>query len=128
MPFNVINVTLANKEVLISNEKIKFDGKGLGTIESEELYNAVLELKGYFPAEVAKEVKDEDSSIDSSIEDDKEEDVEEQDLKQDEEAKLPNFGNMTHDELDAYAEEHLDNLDDYPKSGNKKEKSAFLSK
>lgn len=132
MPFNVINVMLANKEVLISTEKVKFDNKGLGTIESEELYNAVLELKGYFPAEEQAEDKaqaeNDESPIKDSIEKPVEDDAKGEDLEKQEEAKEPNFGDMTHDELDAYAKENFEDLSDYPKSGNKKEKMAFLSK
>ncbi|AYP68580.1 hypothetical protein EalM132_00068 [Exiguobacterium phage vB_EalM-132] len=131
MPYNVINVNLANKEkVLISNEFVDFNSEGLGTIQSEDLYHAVLELKGFFP-----EVKEEGEQDDEKGEDDKQVDSKEdeqpsgegEELGKQEDAEKPNFEAMTHAELDAYAKDHLSEDNEYPASGNKKEKADFLA-
>lgn len=135
MPFNVINVKLANKKgVLVSGELVDFDKDGLGTIQDEGIYKSVLELANFFPAEEQPEKEeapdeeepseDEKKAIEDSIEDDSEG----EELPDEEEKELPNFDSMTHAQLDAYAKENLESMEDYPKSGDKKEKIDFLTK
>lgn len=57
----VQNILLRGQEVMLSTGAVQFDEHGIAEIESEEVYNGVLELKNFFAVEeeVKEEVKEE---------------------------------------------------------------------
>jgi hypothetical protein len=48
---SICNITMANKTVAISNETVSFDANGVGVIQSDELYNEIVNLANFFPVE-----------------------------------------------------------------------------
>jgi hypothetical protein len=57
MSFKVLNIRLAGKLVGISTETVQFDGQGVGEIQSESIYNEVLQLNNFFPVQDDSEEK-----------------------------------------------------------------------
>ncbi|MMZ43514.1 hypothetical protein D1872_50660 [compost metagenome] len=49
MSFKVLNHTLAGKLAYISTEEVQFGADGIGEIQSERVYQEVLEIANFFP-------------------------------------------------------------------------------
>ena len=141
MSFKIVNIKLANAETATASEVLKFDKDGVAEVESEDLYNSLLEIGNFHEykeghsitnpvLETEKPEKNEESVSENSPKNDKDEQEESEPKNEKEEPVIVREAkeSMSHDELDEIADEYgLRDDEDYPQEEVKAVKTAYIN-